>query len=73
MYETAIDKKIGQRKVQMAVEKYYRYIGYTEKHYFEDYTLFVNPKTMEKVRVYWNQVFPEPFNHCPDKDSMKNA
>ena len=43
-------------KLNEEVFKYYRLIGYTEETDFpNEYRLLVNPKTMEKVRVYHNR------------------
>ena len=43
-------------KLNEEVFKYYRLIGYTEETDFpNEYRLLVNPKTMEKVRVYYNR------------------
>jgi hypothetical protein len=47
------DKK--SPKMTQEVIEYYIGIGYTEQHNFPDeYMLLVNPKTMEKVRVYYD-------------------
>ena len=43
-------------KLNEEVFKYYRSVGYTEETDFpNEYRLFVNPETMEKVRVYHNE------------------